>query len=290
LRPRNYEAVERHLMRTAKPLHRMSLAKVDRRAIAALLTRIATASSDATANRTRSSLSGLFAFAIREGLTESNPTTGTENREEVARDRLLTDAEIAAIWSALGDDDYSSIVRLLILLGGRRAEIGNLKWTEVDLDRGLISLSAERTKSGKPHVITLSAAAADILKARPQDRGQVFGRGKAGFNSWGDGRTKLDRDLEAAGVSIQPWVLHDFRRYVSTAMHERFGILPHVVESVLGHVGHQAGVAGRYNRSLYLAEKARALAIWADHIMAITGNERKVVPLHVAHAEATRVK
>jgi integrase len=189
--------------------------------------------------------------------------------------RLLT------IWAALDDDDYGDIVHLLILLGCRRAEIGNLLWTEVDLDRGLISLPATRTKNKRPHVAALSAPAIAILKARPQDRVQVFGRGKAGFNSWGDGRTKLDRSLEAAGVRMTPWVLHDFRRYMSTAMHERLGIMPHIVEACLGHVGHQAGVAGVYNKSTYLAEKARAMAIWADHIAGITGGERKVVPLRM---------
>jgi hypothetical protein len=49
-------------------------------------------------------------------------------------------------------------------------------------------------------------------------------------------------------------------------MHERLNIMPHVVEAVLGHVGHRAGVPGTYNLSSYDEQKAIALARWADHV------------------------
>ena len=62
--------------------------------------------------------------------------------------------------------------------------------------------------------------------------------------------------------------LHDFRRSLSTALHERFGVTPHVVEAILGHVGgHKAGVAGVYNKALYLDERRRALERWGEHIL-----------------------
>ena len=79
------------------------------------------------------------------------------------------------------------------------------------------------------------------------------------------------------------WTLHDFRRLISTAMHDRLGVLPHVVESVLGHVGHQAGTPGRYNLALYRADKAAALARWAELVLALVeGRDSNVVPLQRA--------
>ena len=61
-------------------------------------------------------------------------------------------------------------------------------------------------------------------------------------------------------------------------MHE-LGVQPHIVEAVLGHVsGHKAGVAGVYNKAAYAAEKAAALALWAEHVLAIVeGRAAKVV-------------
>ena len=69
-------------------------------------------------------------------------------------------------------------------------------------------------------------------------------------------------------------MLHDFRRLASTVMHDKLAIQPHIVERVLAHVGHQAGVAGAYNKAEYLAERRRALARWADYVLAVvTGEE-----------------
>jgi hypothetical protein len=68
----------------------------------------------------------------------------------------------------------------------------------------------------------------------------------------------------------------DFRRSLSTALHERFKVAPHVVEVILGHAGgHKAGVTGTYNRSLYLDERRHALDLWAQHILGLVEHGRK---------------
>ena len=60
-------------------------------------------------------------------------------------------------------------------------------------------------------------------------------------------------------------------------------MLPHIVETLLGHTGHQGGVAGTYNRAQYLDECSRALARWAEHVLALVeGRESKVVTLQRA--------
>jgi hypothetical protein len=79
------------------------------------------------------------------------------------------------------------------------------------------------------------------------------------------------------------WTVHDFRRLVSTTMHERLQVQPHIVEACLGHVGHRGGVAGRYNLALYRGEKAAALTRWADFMLdVVQGPEHKIVPLRGA--------
>jgi hypothetical protein len=48
------------------------------------------------------------------------------------------------------------------------------------------------------------------------------------------------------------------------------GVQPHVIEAVLNHVsGHKNGIAGIYNRAVYAAEKAQALALWSTHVTAL---------------------
>jgi integrase len=303
LRPRSYVEVERHLLVFAKALHRLPLANVDRRAIATQLTQAAAATSDATANRVRASLSALFAWCMREGLIEANPCIGTERRPEQSRDRVLDANELREIWAALRDDTYGAICRLLILLGSRRDELGALKWSEVDLDCGLISLSAQRTKNKRPHEIPLSAPALAILRTQPRHvlpdgtaRDLIFAGG-IGFSDWSGNKIDLDKRIlavriaaaEQAGtdpakVAPMPhWTLHDFRRVISTAMHDKLKIEPHVVEAVLGHVGHQAGTPGRYNKATYREAKRQALDVWGDRVMAVVeGRESNVVALRAA--------
>ena len=77
---------------------------------------------------------------MKEGLCEANPVIATNDPSAgiPLRDRVLNDAEIRAIWNATGDDDFGKIVRLLLLTGCRRDEIGTLQWGEVDLDTGVM--------------------------------------------------------------------------------------------------------------------------------------------------------
>jgi integrase len=280
LKPRSLEETARHLSSHAKPLHGFPVKQVDRRLISKRLTEIATKSGPAAANRVRASLSAFFTWAARSGYVDGNPVAYTDKAVEIgARSRVLTDGELRTIWSVLHDEgQYDSVVKLLILTGARRDEIGSLRWSEIDLDRAFITLPPERTKNRREHVIPLSEPAKAILMNLPRrlesdgsERDPVFGRNYSdGFRNWSTSKRELDARLTAAGAPILDWNLHDFRRSLSTTAHERFGVAPHVVELLLAHSGgHQGGVAGVYNKSLYLEERRRALARWADLILGV---------------------
>jgi integrase len=285
MKPRAYQEVERHLRNHAKPLHRLTLSEIDRRAIALRLAEIEMASGPVARNRVRSSLSAFFAWTIREGLLEINPVAGTGKAEEGrSRERVLSDAELGSIWRALGEDQFGDIVRLLILTGQRREEIGGLRWGEVDFERSTIVLPPERTKNRREHVVPLSPSARAILERQPRRKNDdgsrrdiVFGHGRGGFSGWSDCKAALDERLlearwEAREKPIPEWHLHDLRRTAATVMADRLSVLPHIIEAVLNHVsGHRAGVAGVYNRARYEAEMREALTRWGEHVAAIVG-------------------
>lgn len=275
----------------AKPLHGRAIENIDRRTVAIRLAEIAEQSGPAAANRVRASLSAYFAWLLREGILEANPVLNTNKATEGgARERVLEDEELAAIWRALGDDQYSSIVKLLALTGARRDEIAGLCWSEIDLDDATITLPGARTKNRREHQIPLAPAALAILQAQPRrlnadgsERDLIFGYGIRGWQDWSGSKEDLDARIRTArSEPIADWRLHDFRRTISTTMHERLGVLPHVVEAVLGHVdGHLRGVAGVYNRASYAELKRIALQKWADHVETLVSGKRapKVVKL-----------
>lgn len=267
LRASSMVEFERHLRRHAAPLHSLALGTVTRRDVAETLSGVETGSGIPSRNRVRSTLSAMYAWAIQEGLTETNPVLGTRKADEGgSRERVLAENEIRQLWLALGDDDFSIAVRLLLLLGQRRREIAELTWREVN--GAMIVLPPDRTKNGREHTLPLSRQAQAILSALP--RGNHLGRGDRVFRqfSWQQRKASLDRRL-----SILDWRLHDLRRTCATGMAE-LGVQPNFIEAVLNHVsGHRAGVAGIYNRAKYADEMRSALQKWSDHIDAITGGK-----------------
>jgi integrase len=279
-KPRTFVETSRYLEVSWKPLHGVPLVKIDRRMVAARLAEVAKERGEITSNRARAALSGLFSWAMREGLVDANPVIGTNRSvDERSRDRVLSDEELAAIWRACRDDDYGRIVRLLILTGQRREEVGGMLGEEVDLLRARWTIPRERTKNGLPHEVPLPSAALEIIRGDSpvSSRSLLFGEGKGPFQGWSKAKAALDRRIAQGGVKIAPWRLHDIRRTVATRMAE-LGVLPHVVEAVLNHIsGHKAGVAGTYNRALYSAEKRQALELWAEHVRARVEDEPTTV-------------
>jgi integrase len=291
LKARSFVEVERYLKHAWKPLHERAMSTLDRAAVSATLSIIKAHHGAISAERARSALSKCFKWAIGEGLADQNPVIGTNKQAEtVARDRVLSPAEVKEIWNALPADQYGAIVKLLILTGQRREEIAALRWSEIDMEACQMTFSPQRTKNKRRHVVPLSGPATAILEGqvRRADRDLVFGNGEGGFSGWSKAKRALDAKLE----HVDPWRLHDLRRTVSTVMAESsddperqsigwrgLSVFPHVVEAVLNHVsGHKAGVAGVYNRASYAPEKRNALNLWAAHLMNVVGADHKVVP------------
>jgi integrase len=263
LKPRSFTEAQRYLRQHALSLHHLKLGEIDRRTIAVVLGEIERTSGPSSRNRARAAFSAFFSWAVQEGLVDANPVTGTGKAEEAAsRDRVLTQEELRKLWSCLGDDRFSDVVRLLLLTGQRRNEIGLLQWSEVDLGRKLIALPPTRTKNGRLHELPLSTQAMEILARQPRRNSSdlVFD-----FGDWHRSKAKLD-----ARLNIAPWRLHDLRRTAATQMAE-LGVQPHHIEAVLNHLsGHKASVAGTYNRAKYSDEMRSALQRFADHLDQIT--------------------
>jgi integrase len=198
------------------------------------------------------------------------------------------------------------IVKLLILTGQRLREIGNLEWAEIDLERRLIELPERRTKNGKPHLVPLSAPALALLRGILRLEGQrlVFlGHRGEGMKTYSRHKANLDKRIaeRRGGVPLPPWRLHDLRRSAVTQLSEsrerrvKRGHVevietycfaqPHVVEAIVNHISGaaKAGVAGNYNKAVYLPERKAALEQWGAHLMGMV--ERHVTTVHGAPAE-----
>ena len=263
--PSFYNAQERYFNRHWIALHNIPLADITRADIAASMTVMAKDNGPVAANRARSALSMLYAWAIGEGLCDANPVIGSNKRDENGpRERSLSNAEVAQVWLGAGDDDYGRILKLLLLTGCRRAEIGDLKWSEIDLEARTITLPGERTKNGQQHVVPLCDGAIAILNGiERRGREYVFGRTRAGgFCAW----SKYKREFDQTVKLKEDWTVHDLRRTVRTGLGD-LGVSPHIAEAVINHLPPK--LIRTYDRNKYEAEKRDALDKWAAHLKTI---------------------
>ncbi len=236
------------------------------------------------ANRTLAALSKLFNWLVARDALAFSPVIGVEppHKEEV-RTRILSDAELRALWLACADDGaLGQAIRLLILTGQRRSEVGHMCWPEIDEQRRLWTLPAARTKNAREHVVPLSSQAWAVIEARPQfaDCSFVFSvDGQRPVNNW----DKVKRRVSAkAGVLPDSWRLHDLRRTCASGM-QKLGVSVPVIEKALNHVsGTFHGIVGTYQTHDYADEVRIALQKWADHVEEIVGGKpAKVLTLRV---------
>jgi integrase len=256
--------IRRHLLVHLAPLHSLHIKDITRRRVAEELSRITAENGPIGANRVRSNLIGFFGWAAGEGYLDSNPAENTNRNPELSRDRVLTQAELRAVWHA-GIGDAADIAKLLILTGLRRDEIGGLQWSEIDFEKRLITIPSKRMKNHREHVVPMSDTVVAILRAHKQRSECVFGRNGLGYTGWSSAKKRID-----AIARIPAWRFHDLRRTMATMVAEHCKTQPHVVECLLGHVsGFRAGVAGVYQRQTYHDEKVAALAAWEKYVLGV---------------------
>ena len=261
----SYEAQERYLNNHWSALHDLPLDGITRADVATSLAAIAKANGPVAANRARSVLSKFYAWAIGEGLCDANPVIGTNKRDENdPRERSLSDAEAAKVWLAAPDNDYGRILKLVLLTGCRRAELGDLKWSELDMEARTITLPRERTKNHQEHIVPLSDAAVSILASvERRDRDYLFGLARTGgFCGWSKSKARFDEVVNLK----EPWTVHDLRRTVRTGL-GKLGVAPHIAEATLNHLPPK--LIRTYDRNKYEAEKRSALDQWATHLKTI---------------------
>jgi integrase len=279
-RPRYLVEVELQLTRYWNPLAGMAVQAVARQEIVKVIDDIAAKHGAVTADRARAALSGLYVWAIDRGYCDASPIVHIKPRATGgARERTLSAQELREVCKAADviGGDYSRIVKLLILTGQRREEIGSLGWTEIhDNGDGVrIEIPGERTKNHRKHIVPLSPEAVAALPQRPDadDRVMVFGRLGTGFSGWSKSKHQLDdaiarvRRQRRIRAAMPPWRLHDLRRTFVTMVGELGFAPPHIVEAIVNHIsGTKAGVAGTYNKALYLDERKLALAAWGHYV------------------------
>ena len=121
----------------------------------------------ATVNREMAYLKHLFNLAIRDEKTERNPAAKLKMlREPSGRVRFLTDEEERALRGALATDEDRERLTVLLQTGLRKSEFLELRWRDMDLKNGVITIP--RSKNGETRHVPMTSEVRAILSKRPR--------------------------------------------------------------------------------------------------------------------------
>jgi integrase len=210
-----------------------------------------------------------------KGMRRTNP-------EERARERVLNDNELRAVWKVAGEaGTYGALVRMLLLTAQRLDKVLTMKWTDISPKwpsntPPVWTLPTAPREKGNIGAVELPAMALTILEALPRfaDNPFVFaGRGASHMAYSGNPKRAFDANLPAG---MERWTLHDLRRTARSLM-SRAGVSSEHAERVMGHA--IKGVEAVYDRHEYADEKAEALAKLANLIDGIIHPRKNVVPM-----------
>jgi integrase len=262
----------RHILPT---LGQRPIADIKRSEIVRLLDHIEDTCGPAAAHATLAHLSKLFNwYAARDDEFRSPIVRGMGRIKpsESARDRVLTDAELRAIWSATAEGGgahgpFNRYVRFLLLTATRKNEAAEATRAEIAGD--VWTIPAERYKGGRDHVVPLCRAAIGIIHP-PIDDAYVQGSSYSDVYLFGAPITSFSRhkaELDAA-AGVSGWRLHDLRRTARSLM-SRAGVSADIAERCLDHV--LPGIRATYDRHSYTEEKRAAFEALAQLVGEIVG-------------------
>ena len=212
-----------------------------------------------------------FNWCIPRYLSTS-PATGIKLPPTRSRERVLTDDELRRVWLAAEDSPhpFNMIVKLLILTGQRKSEIGTLRWDCIKIG---LSITFPETKNGREHTIPISSYLENLLRSVPATGSSfIFLRpmSDALYSGW----ARHTKDLQSRS-GTNGWTIHDLRRTFATGL-ASLNVPIHVTEKLLNHIsGSLGGVAGIYNRFDYWKEQKAALKAWETRVLSIA---RQAVP------------
>ena len=207
-------------------------------------------------------------------------TRATFDAKPTKRDVTLRLDELAVIWRTLDNPELCksdpvtiAAMKLLILTGQRESEVCEAEWAEFDLAAGLWCLPAERTKTGRAHLVHLAPQAVAVLEALKP----VTGKARHVFTSplrpkqsiYGRAVNGALSKLFKAGKlpNVTRCTVHDFRRTLITRLPD-LGFEPFMGHKIANHV--MSGVFAHYNHNSYEEQRKAALVAWAARIEALT--------------------
>ena len=276
--PEHAERVWRRLTLNVFPhVKNVPISEITSKALKQIIQKMEERGATSMTRRVLNSCSQVFGYAVHEELIEINPAKNIDAKlafkPHVEKNfKRVSAKELPKLLRDIDKygDEYSGTeltrlgLQLLAYTFVRTSELIGARWSEIDFEKGVWQIPAERMKMRNPHIIKLSTQALTIFKRLHEISG---GRDLVFPNANSPKRSMSNNTLIYALYRLgyhSKMTGHGFRGIASTILHEQ-GFLHAHIELQLAH-SEKDKVSSAYNYAEYLEPRANMLQSWADYL------------------------
>ncbi len=243
-----------------------------------LLRPLETKGSLETVKRLSQRLNEIMTYGVNSGLIHANPLSGIRSVFKKPKKKnmaALAPDELKELMVAIANASIKRTTRCLIEWQlntmTRPAEAATTRWEDIDLEKKIWTIPAERMKKRRIHIVPLTDQALALLEAiKPYS-----GHREYVFPADRDPRTHCNSQTANMALKRMGFegrlVSHGMRSMASTILNEH-GWDPELIEVALAHVDNNE-VRSAYNRAEYIERRRPMMAWWSEHIQeASSGN------------------
>lgn len=224
-----------------------------------------------TVKRLCQRINNVMVYALNTGIIKHNPLSGITAAFVAPKVQNLPTITPAELPKLMNDINYASIkVTTRILIEWqlhtmtRAGEACGARWDEIDFDKEVWVIPAERMKMKREHTVPLSDYAFTLLeriKPISGNREHIFPSNNSPKKHANASTVNMALKRMGYGGRL---VAHGFRSLASTILNEH-GFDPDVIEAALAHVDGNE-VRRAYNRADYLERRRVMMCWWSEYL------------------------
>jgi integrase len=255
----------------AKPLKNHPITEITPAEILDLLKRIERSGRRETARRLRGIMGAVFRLAVVTLRATNDPTQALQGAllrpNTKPRAAIIDEQEFGELLRAIdGFDGWPTIkaaLKFAALTFARPGEVRGAKRAEINFEKAIWRIPAERMKTRRPHDVPLSRQAVELLTEiwpLSENSELIFPSIRSTTKLLSE--NALNSALRRMGFGPDEMTAHGFRATASTILNER-EFNPDAIEAALAHQ-HENEIRRAYNRASYWKERVIMMQAWAD--------------------------
>lgn len=262
------------LLEQLKPISKMPVADIKPIEVLGALKKLDARGKHETARRCRSFASRVFRYAVATGRGEMGPTSVFRGALIAPRAKhhpaIVEPDAVGELRRTIDTYSGNAITRLacqiLLHVMLRPGELRQALWCEVDLDKAIWTVPAERMKMRRPHAVPLSRQVLGYL----EELYPLTGPDGFVFPAFHTSRRPMSENtvnqaFRRMGYAVGKVTAHGLRTTASSLLNESGQWSPDAIERSLAHADSNA-IRGIYNRGRYWEERVAMHQWWSDYL------------------------